>query len=312
MSSGTPMDPDTRRGLRDAFGRFATGVTVVATRQADGTPRGFTANSFTSVSLDPPLLLVCIAKAALSCDSFAVADHFTVNILADDQKEISGLFASRSADKFAIAQWHSDAHDMPVIDGALASFSCARHQIVEAGDHLILIGRVEDFETRDGAPLGYFRGAYFDIGLDRAVTEAATSRGATIGAVLAQKDQLLLACGPDGRITLPSADNVNALTHALQADGMTPELAHLYAVYRHSRTGAQRIVYHGHVTGAPPEGYGLFDLGAMPLDRVEDRAERSLLQRYTRENQHGAFGIYHGTDIQGVVHSLAGHHIYHI
>lgn len=155
---------ETKRALRRAFGSFATGVTVVTTRQPDGTPRGFTANSFTSVSLDPPLLLVCIAKAALSCSTFTEAMHFSVNVLADDQQNISGLFASQSTEKFSLADWHVDTQDIPLIDGALASFSCARHTVVDAGDHLILIGHVLEFETKDGAPLGYYQGAYFSIG----------------------------------------------------------------------------------------------------------------------------------------------------
>ncbi|WP_299882461.1 flavin reductase family protein [uncultured Sulfitobacter sp.] len=312
MSTDTPMDPDIKRSLRDAFGRFATGVTVVTTRQPDGTPRGFTANSFTSVSLEPPLLLVCIGKTAHSCDTFAACDHFTVNILADDQKEISGLFASQSADKFGIADWHPNAQAMPLIDGTLANFSCARHQLVDAGDHLILIGRVLDFETADGDPLGYYKGAYFDIGLDRAMTEAATVGGVTIAAVLAHDNSLLLAEDANGQVTLPTAASIEALTRNLEGSGLTSDLAHLYAVYRTTETKAQRIVYHGHVQGTPGQGLRFHDLGTLPLNRVPDDAERALLRRYAQENRHGTFGIYHGTEVEGVVHTLAGNHKYHI
>ena len=307
-----PIDPDTKRSLRDAFGRFATGVTVVTTRQADGIPRGFTANSFTSVSLDPPLLLVCIGKAALSCETFAACSHFTVNILADDQKEISGLFASQSADKFGIADWHEDAQNMPVIDGALASFSCARHRLVDAGDHLILIGQVLDFETTEGDPLGYYKGGYFDIGLDRAMTEAATGSGVTIAAVLAHENGVLLAEDAKGNVTLPTAPSLDALTRQLETSSLTPDLGHLYAVYRVTATGAQRIVYHGHATGTPGKGLNFHDLGDLPLARVPDEAERALLRRYAQENQHGTFGIYHGTEVEGVVHTLSGNQKYHI
>ncbi len=300
-ATSSPMNAETKRHLRDAFGRFATGVTVVTSLQADGTPRGFTANSFTSVSLDPPLLLVCIGKAALSCETFAQADHFNVNILADDQKEISGLFASQSPDKFDIADWHPDAQGVAVIDGALATFSCARHRLVDAGDHLILIGRVLNFETNDGDPLGYYQGGYFDIGLDRALTDAATTGDISVGAVLAHGQRLLLACGPEGHITLPAASSIKELIGNLEAGGLTPDLAQLYAVYQVTQDGAQRIVYHGSVSGIPPKGLQFYDLNALPFDQVEDKAELSLLRRYVRENQHGTFGFYHGTAIEGVV-----------
>ncbi len=316
LSRSEPKDPASKKALRDAFGRFATGVTVVTTRQQDGTPRGFTANSFTSVSLDPPLLLVCIGKAALSCDTFAEADHFTVNILADGQKDISGLFASQSPEKFDIAAWHPDARNMPMISGALARFSCARHRLVDAGDHLILIGRVQDLETGEGHPLGFYRGAYFDIGLDRALTQAATAGGVTVGAVLANEGQILLVIEESGDITVPlapiGANSADGMTADLFSRGLTPELAHPYAVYQISQSGAQRIIYHGSVNGQAPDGMRYFDLGDLPLDRVTDEAERSMLRRYAQENSHGTFGFYHGTEVEGVVHTRAGHHSYHV
>ena len=312
LTPPAPMAPEAKRGLRDAFGRFATGVTVVTTRQPDGTPRGFTANSFTSVSLDPPLLLVCIGKAAQSCDTFAACAHFTVNILAEDQKEVSGLFASQSAQKFDMASWHPNAQDMPVIDGALASFGCARHRLVDAGDHLILIGRVLDFETSDGNPLGYYQGAYFDLGLDRAVTDAAIAGDVTIAAVLAHENGLLLRQEANGDITLPAAPSTVALLDMLAADATNAELTQLYAVYQVTETGAQRIVYQARLHSEPGQGLTHFALDKLPLSRIADDAERSLLRRYAQEHRHGTFGIYQGTDVEGVVHRLSGNHTYHI
>lgn len=312
LSPPTPMAPDTKRNLRDAFGRFATGVTVVTTRQPDGTPRGFTANSFTSVSLDPPLLLICIGKTAHSCDTFAGCDHFTVNILADDQKEISGLFASQSPDKFANVKWHPNAQNIPVIDGALASFGCAQHRLVDAGDHLILIGRVLDFETSDGDPLGYYKGAYFDLGLDRAVTEAATTGDVAISAVLPHRNGLLLQEEADGSVMLPSAPSTQALLKTLSSKSIAAELTQLYAVYQVMETGAQRIVYHAQLQDNTVPELTYFPLDSLPLAQVPDEAERSLLQRYAQEHQHGTFGIYQGTDVEGVVHRLSGNHKYHI
>jgi crotonobetainyl-CoA:carnitine CoA-transferase CaiB-like acyl-CoA transferase/flavin reductase (DIM6/NTAB) family NADH-FMN oxidoreductase RutF len=310
-------DPKAKRTLRDALGSFATGVTVVTTRQPDGTPRGFTANSFTSVSLDPPLLLVCIAKAAHSCDIFAQADHFAINMLADDQKEISGLFASQSAEKFDIAKWQPNAQDVPLIDGSLAHFSCARHRLVDAGDHLILIGQVLDFDTSVGKPLGYYKGAYFEIGLDAALADAAASTGnVTLAAVLTRDSQILLHEDTSGQISVlaapTSVNSIGNLSNYLKDLGLTNALDQLYAVYRNTRDDTQRMIYHGTVAGDAPTGLRYFDLNSLPLDRVTDAAERSMLSRYCQENRHGAFGIYHGTEVEGVVHTIAERQNYHI
>ena len=155
--------------LRQAFGTFMTGVTVITTRGTDGSPRGFTANSFTSVSLDPPLLLVCIGKGAASLDSFIAADGFAVSILAETQKEASGVFASKRADKFAAVGWHPGPAGHPIVDGAVSWFDCARHAVIDAGDHVVLIGRVEGFAYSDANPLGYSRGGYVTLGLEQAV-----------------------------------------------------------------------------------------------------------------------------------------------
>lgn len=151
------------RALRDAFGRFATGVTVMTTREGDGTPRGFTANSFSSVSLDPPLLLVCIGNNAQSGPAFRAAPHFAVNVLADAQRDIAKLFASRSEEKFDLTHWVAGPHDLPLLPGALATFICAQHNLVEAGDHVILIGEIIETEIADGGALGYYRGEFISI-----------------------------------------------------------------------------------------------------------------------------------------------------
>lgn len=316
MTRPLTMDPETKQKLRDAFGRFATGVTVLATREADGTPRGFTANSFTSVSLEPPLLLACIGKAALSCEVFAAAEHFTVNVLCDDQKDVSGLFASQSQEKFSIAKWHADGQDMPLITGALASFSCARHNLVEAGDHLILIGRILEFTTREAQPLGYYRGAYFDIGLDRALANAAASGRVSVGAVLINDHQILINVDEKGELSVPAApdreNSVDGMQKFLGSMGLASELAHPYAVYKNSQSGAQKIIYHGTVQGDAPEGMRYFEVNALPLERIRDQAERSMLRRYIQENAHGNFGFYHGTEVEGVVHTRVGHHSYHV
>lgn len=149
------------RTLRDALGCFATGVTVVTTLDEEGQPVGLTANSFTSVSLDPPLLLVCIAKSAGSLAAMEAAENFAVNVLHIGQQPTSNLFAKSGEDRFAGTPWSRGHNGSPLLSGALANFECRRHALHDGGDHVILIGEVvrARFEPRRD-PLLYFRGKY--------------------------------------------------------------------------------------------------------------------------------------------------------
>ena len=149
------------RTLRDALGCFATGVTVVTTLDEEGQPVGLTANSFTSVSLDPPLLLVCIAKSAGSLNAMEAAENFAVNVLHIGQQPTSNLFAKSGEDRFAATPWRRGHNGAPLLSGALAHFECRRHALHEGGDHVILVGEVvrARFEPRRD-PLLYFRGKY--------------------------------------------------------------------------------------------------------------------------------------------------------
>jgi len=146
------------RTFRDALGCFATGVTVVTAIDPDGLPIGLTANSFTSVSLDPPLLLVCIANNAGSAPILREADRFAVNVL---QQPTSNRFAGKGEDRFANTPWEVGEFGTPVLTGSLSSFECESQDIHDGGDHFILVGRVLKaiFEPRRD-PLLYFRGKY--------------------------------------------------------------------------------------------------------------------------------------------------------
>lgn len=305
-----PMSDADKRSLRNAFGAFATGVTVVTTRQPDGTPRGFTANSFSSVSLDPPLLLLCIAKTAHSCATFVEAPFFAINVLSEDQRPVSGLFASQAQDKFDQTPWHPGTAGMPLLDGALAAIVCSREKIVDAGDHVILLGRVIDHQTRDAKPLGYFKGNYFSIGLEDELVSAASKAGALqIGALVMRGKQILLAVGPGGQIAVPKAasarQNLPALKAHLEKLGVKAQLDFLYAVYHDTTQGHHGIYYHGTAVGLAPPGHKFFDLEDIPLSKVQDPAERSMLARYYEEFRHGSFGIYQGDETSGIVHKVS-------
>jgi flavin reductase (DIM6/NTAB) family NADH-FMN oxidoreductase RutF len=149
------------RTLRDAMGCFATGVTIITAHASDGRPVGLTANSFTSVSLDPPLLLVCIANNSGSAEVLRGIDDFAVNVLQIGQQPVSNLFAGKSEDRFAGTRWEVGEYGAPILPSSLGIFECKRDALHEAGDHFILVGRVEkaSFEPRRD-PLLYFRGKY--------------------------------------------------------------------------------------------------------------------------------------------------------
>ena len=146
--------------LREAFGSFTTGVTIVTTLQSDGIPRGFTANSFSSVSLDPPLLLVCLSKTALSYNIFTNSTYFAINVLSQKQKHISALFSTQSKEKFNSTNWEYGYNEMPLLTESLSTFVCSKEKLVDAGDHSILIGRIDDFSMNEGKPLLYYKGQY--------------------------------------------------------------------------------------------------------------------------------------------------------
>lgn len=163
MASAPPNvehDPGDARALRDAFGTFATGVTVVTGRGGDGVRVGLTANSLTSVSLDPPLLLFCPGRAASALPVLRASGRFAVNVLSAGQQAVAERFARRDCDRFAGAEW-DDWDGLPVLCGALASFACTRFAEHDGGDHLVVIGRVERLRRlHDADPLLYFKGAY--------------------------------------------------------------------------------------------------------------------------------------------------------
>ncbi len=144
--------------FRRALGRFATGVTVITTRTPQGKLEGLTANSFASVSLDPPLVLWSLRREAPSLSSFTEAGHFAVNVLGTHQAHLCRHFATPHPDKFGEVAHAIGAHGSPLIEDAIARFECRTEQVVEAGDHLIFIGRVLRAAHRDGEPLVYATG----------------------------------------------------------------------------------------------------------------------------------------------------------
>lgn len=151
---------DRARRFRNALGAFATGVTIVTTREADGRDIGLTANSFNSVSLDPPMVLWSLARSARSLPAFVAASHFAVHVLAANQEELSLRFATRGSEKFAGLELERGAGQVPLLRGCSARFQCRTAYRHEAGDHMIFVGEVEQFDHSDLRELLFHRGRY--------------------------------------------------------------------------------------------------------------------------------------------------------
>jgi flavin reductase (DIM6/NTAB) family NADH-FMN oxidoreductase RutF len=148
------------RDLRSALGRFATGVTIVTTREDGGKLEGLTANSFSSVSLNPPLVLWSLSERAASLPVFMRTGWFAVNVLGSHQHHLSGHFAAAVADKFSGVDFVEGLGGCPVLADSLACFECSVFDRVAAGDHVIFLGQVERMTHRDGEPLLFSSGRY--------------------------------------------------------------------------------------------------------------------------------------------------------
>lgn len=158
LSPDVTPGPDTHRAYRDALGCFATGVTVITTLTKAG-PLAFTANSFSSVSMDPPLLMWCPARASLRHDAFVSAERYSIHVMGEDQLELAIHFA-RSGDNFDAVSWRPGSDGIPHLEGVLARFDCKAHTTHPAGDHTIILGSVERFATRPGKGLIFKQGLY--------------------------------------------------------------------------------------------------------------------------------------------------------
>ncbi len=298
------------RALRDAFGAFLTGVTVVTTADRTGAPIGFTANSFTSVSLDPPLLLVCLAKTSRNYVTLTSAKGFGVNILSESQKDVSNTFARPVEDRFAAVDWRPGPYGSPVFANVAAWFDCATHEVVDAGDHVILIGRVESFDNSGKTGLGYARGGYFTPALaERSLLASAESL--LLGAVAVRNGEILLVEDGKGGWTLPfvekaEGDGMEVLVgHIAETVGLTLTTGLLYSVYEDTKTTRQHVVYRGELGEGTPKLGRFFPIQTPPLAEIADSAVRDIVKRYGAESTLGNFGVYFGNQEKGRVHAVA-------
>ncbi|NBU88547.1 MAG: flavin reductase [Betaproteobacteria bacterium] len=159
-----PAPQQELKSLRSALGRFATGVTVVTCLDSAGERRGLTVNSFTSVSLEPPLVLWSLRRVSPSLEAFERASHFAVNVLSQEQVEVSRHFASQDPDKFAVGHWSEGLGGAPVLSAAAAVFECESYQVMDAGDHRLLLGQVMNYRDQGVAALVFQGGRYRLLG----------------------------------------------------------------------------------------------------------------------------------------------------
>ncbi len=300
--------------LRRAFGSFATGVTIVTTLDDEGQPCGFTANSFSSVSLDPPLLSVSIAKSAFGLSIFSESKGFAINILAQHQRNLSNLFASQGADKFANVDWQGRLTGSPLLDKVVAWFDCENYQQIDAGDHVILIGKVVDYAYNSDTPLGFCRGAYVSFGLSPKMLELVSSTGRLqVGALIESEGKILLQTDINtGEVKVPVAATVgdasqpDSLLGVLADAGIEVELPFLYAAY--SSLDTRFVYYRGelksinHVTQTRHLHFYSYD--EIPWGAVQCDANDHMIKRFFREREIDNFGVYIGDYDAGDVYPM--------
>jgi flavin reductase (DIM6/NTAB) family NADH-FMN oxidoreductase RutF len=156
----TRPDPTQHRELRTALGRHATGVAIATTTDSHDDPVGLTVNSFTSLSLDPPLVLWCLRRSSASLPTFTAADYFAINLLAANQHHLAQQFAAVVHDRFAAVPCKRHPHGPPLLAGTIGTFICQRSQLIQGGDHVIIIGRITDYHMSPGTPLLFIDGKY--------------------------------------------------------------------------------------------------------------------------------------------------------
>jgi flavin reductase (DIM6/NTAB) family NADH-FMN oxidoreductase RutF len=176
-----PVQASPERRLRAALGQYATGVAVVTTMTPGGAPVGMTINSFSALSLDPPLILWCLRRSATRAAAFAAAPHFAINVLAAGQRELASRFARHDGDdgqRFGGVAWRRGPGGAPLLAGTVGAFACRRERALDGGDHVILIGHLDDYTVTAGrAPLVFHDGRYHALRPDPETLAATAASG---------------------------------------------------------------------------------------------------------------------------------------
>ena len=309
------MNKNRSRNLRQALGSFPTGVTVVSCLDKNNNPLGFTANSFTSVSLDPQLISICIDKESFNIDTFSITEHFAVSILSESQQSISTTFATPNEERFKDIDWRSEDTGSPIISNAVAWFDCKTEQVVDAGDHLILIGKIISFDSSPKTPLMYLRGNYVNLGLEQKMLLAMENENTEIivGAIIEwRKKVFLLKNKNNGSLYFPSASRLGHIEDKQSLLGVLKNLNisinehYLFSVFEKAEDKTSLIYYRAQakeeVTALKDSFY---DFDAIPFDKLTDEASRIMIKRYIKERELNAFGIFVGKESEGKVEAIS-------
>ena len=309
------MNKNRSRNLRQALGSFPTGVTVVSCLDKDNNPLGFTANSFTSVSLDPQLISICIDKESFNIDTFSITEHFAVSILSESQQSISTTFATPNEERFKDIDWRSEDTGSPIISNAVAWFDCKTEQVVDAGDHLILIGKIISFDSSPKTPLMYLRGNYVNLGLEQKMLLAMENENTEIivGAIIEwRKKVFLLKNKNNGSLNFPSASRLGHIEDKQSLLGVLKNLNisinehYLFSVFEKAEDKTSLIYYRAQAkeeVAALKDSF--YDFDAIPFDKLTDEASRIMLKRYIKERELNAFGIFVGKESEGKVEAIS-------
>jgi flavin reductase (DIM6/NTAB) family NADH-FMN oxidoreductase RutF len=300
----TPLDP---RALRNAFGTFMTGVTVVTAYDDTGNPLGFTANSFTSVSIDPPLVLVCLANSSQNYAALVNAPGFAVNILSETQIDVSNTFARPVDDRFATVAWRKGPNGAPILDNVSAWFDCGMHKTVDAGDHVILFGEVVAFDQTPTPGLGYARGAYVSPATTADAFEQ--SSNLVVSTLIERDGKILLVDDGHGGLALPEVlvdgEGTSASIQKLIAStGLQAIPGFVYSVFEDVRHKRQHISFLCQPAEGEPTRGAFVPLTAAALDDVSNPATLTMLERFAEETKLGNYGIYYGDQTSGKVRPM--------
>ena len=309
------MNKDKTRNLRQALGSFPTGVTVVSCLDKNKNPLGFTANSFTSVSLDPQLISICIDKESFNIDSFSITKHFAVSVLSEGQQSISTTFATPNEDRFQNVEWRTEDTGSPIIENAVAWFDCNTRQVIDAGDHLILIGEIIAFDSSPKTPLMYLRGNYVNLGLEQKMLLAMENENTKIvvGAIIEwHKKVFLLKDKTNNSLYFPSAsrlghiDDNDSLLGILKNLKISINEHYLFSVFEKAEDKTSLIYYRAQVKEALEDMDDYFyPFDDIPFDKLSDEASRIMLKRYIKERELNAFGIFVGKESEGKVEAIS-------
>jgi flavin reductase (DIM6/NTAB) family NADH-FMN oxidoreductase RutF len=300
------------RALREAFGSFMTGVTVVTTLDANDDPLGFTANSFTSVSIDPPLVLVCMANSSINYDVLVNTDRFAINVLCEQQKEISNTFARPVEDRFSAVNWRKGPHGSPILEDVSAWFDCSSYKQVDAGDHVILIGKVEAFETNASPGLGYSRGAYVTPSMEAESISQRTD--VVVSALIEHSGDVFFQQDEQGGLKLPSetvgkTGATATLQNLIKQNATDAKAGFIYSVFEVIDKEQQHISFLCQAASSHSSKGSFLPLTPTTLSKVADSAVRIMLERFAKESKLGNYGLYFGNQDNGEVRPIANEHL---